>query len=60
MSGVWRADGRRDRSALKQLRAGLPFLELKLVGPEEFDDYVDIIFVTDRMGVPKGMVEVLL
>lgn len=45
---------------MKQLRAGLPFLELKLVGPEEFDDYVDIIFVTDRMGVPKGMVEVLL
>lgn len=45
---------------MKQLRAGLPFLELKLVGPEEFDDYVDIIFVTGRMGVPKGMVEVLL
>ena len=31
-------DRPRDRSAVKQLRGGLPFLEMKLVGQEEFDD----------------------
>ena len=49
----------RDRSAVKQLRGGLPFLEMKLVGQEDFDDYVKVTFGTDRMGVPKGIVEVI-
>jgi hypothetical protein len=31
-------DRPRDGSAVKQLRGGLPFLEMKLVGQEEFDD----------------------
>jgi hypothetical protein len=51
---------RRDRSAIKQLRSGLPFLEMKLVGQEDFDDFVNVTFGTDRMGVPKGMIEVVL
>jgi hypothetical protein len=49
---------RRDREALRELRDGLPFLDLKLVGPDEFDEYVNVIFGTDRMGVAKGVVEV--
>jgi len=50
----------RDPSAIKQLRGGLPFVEMKLVGQEDFDDYVNATFGTDRMGVPKGMIEVIL
>ena len=50
----------RDQSAIQQLRGGLPFLELKLVGQEDFDDYLNAIFATDRMGVLKGMIEVIL
>ncbi len=50
---------RRDRSAVKELRGGLPFLEMKLVGQEDFDGYVNVTFGTDRVGVPKGMIEVL-
>ncbi len=51
---------RRDRAAVKELRGGLPFLEMKLVGQEDFDGYVNVTFGTDRLGVPKGMIEVLL
>jgi hypothetical protein len=51
---------RRDRAALLELRDGLPFLDLKLVGPEEFDEYVNVIYGADRMGVAKGVVEVIL
>ena len=55
------APGRhRNRSAIKQLRGGLPFLEMKLVGQEDFDEFVNVTFGTDRMGVPKGMIEVIL
>ncbi|HEX2477614.1 MAG TPA: hypothetical protein VHK01_22850 [Lacipirellulaceae bacterium] len=50
----------RDRSALRELRDGLPFLEMKLVGQEDFDEFVYTTFPTDRMGFSKGMVEVLL
>ncbi len=50
---------RRDRQAIRQLRAGLPFLDLKLVGPGDFEEYVSVTFGTDRHGVPKGMIEVI-
>jgi hypothetical protein len=50
---------RRDRDAVKELRAGLPFLDMKLVGQEDFDEFVNIIFGTDRVGVAKGMIEVI-
>ncbi len=49
----------RDRAAIAELRAGLPFLDLRLVGPEEYDEYVKITYGTDRAGVPKGMIEVI-
>ena len=51
---------RRERAAVRQLRGGLPFLEMKLVGQEDFDEYVNVTFGTDRTGVPKGMIEVIL
>lgn len=51
---------RRNRAAIKELRDALPFREMKLVGQEEFDEYVTVTFGTDRMGVSKGMIEVIL
>ena len=38
----------------------LPFLDMKLVGQTDFDEYVNVTFATDRIGVPKGMIEVML
>jgi len=51
---------RRDRSAIKQLRNGLPFLEISLVDQTGFDDLVNFFFATDRLGSSKGMIEVIL
>lgn len=48
-----------DADAEAELNAGLPFLEMKLVGQADFDEYVMHVFGTDRMGVAKGMVEVM-
>ncbi len=48
-----------DAAAEAELETGLPFLEMKLLGPADFDDYVNVTFGTDRMGVPKGMIEVI-
>jgi hypothetical protein len=50
----------RDRDAMKELRAGFPFLDIKLVGQPDFDEYVNFTFATDRAGTPKGIVEVVL
>jgi hypothetical protein len=47
-----------DAAAEAELLAGLPFLELKLVRQTEFDEYVNLVFGTDRRGKPKGMIEV--
>jgi hypothetical protein len=49
-----------DRVATRGLRDGLPFLDMKLVGQEDFDEYVGVTFGTDRAGTPKGMIEVRL
>jgi len=49
----------RDAAAIEELRDGLPFLEMKLVGQDEFDEYVNDTFALDRDGVPKGMIEVV-
>jgi hypothetical protein len=49
-----------DQTADEELDAGLPFIDLKRVGPEQFDLFVQEIFATDRDNVPKGMIEVLL
>ena len=50
----------RDAAAEKELLEGLPFIELKIVGPAEFTLFVEQIFGTDRQGAPKGMIEVAL
>lgn len=49
-----------DAAAVEELRDGLPFLEMKLVGQDEFDEYVNNTFASDRDGAPKGMIEVTL
>ena len=48
-----------DAAAEAELEAGLPFVEVRLVDDVVFDEYVNVIFATDRMGNPKGMVEVV-
>jgi hypothetical protein len=45
--------------AVAELEAGLPFLEVQLVRDDLFDDYVNVIFASDRWGGAKGMVEVI-
>src|SRR5947209_4905049 len=45
----------RDAEAEKELLDGLPFVELKIVGPEDFALFVERIFASDRLAVPKGM-----
>ena len=47
-------------TAEAELVEGLPFLEIKLVRQDGFDEYVHEFFATDRHRVPKGMVEVIL
>ena len=49
-----------DRNALKELRVGLPFLDIAIVEQVDFDEFVGHVFAADRFNVPKGMVEVIL
>ncbi|HVT89485.1 MAG TPA: hypothetical protein VHD56_11575 [Tepidisphaeraceae bacterium] len=49
----------RDRSAIKELQDGLPFLSVALVDEDGFDQLVNRFFVTDRFGRSKGMIEVI-
>lgn len=42
-----------------ELLAGLPFLEILLVGPDEFNELVNRTFATDRHGRAKSMIEVI-
>ncbi len=51
---------RRDRAAFNELRQGLPFLDIELVGPDDFVELVEGVFAADRVGVSKGMIEVTL
>jgi hypothetical protein len=50
----------RDAAAEKELVDGLPFVELKIVGAEDFALFVQRVFASDRQAVPKGMIEVVL
>lgn len=50
----------RDADAERELLDGLPFIEMKLVGAEDFALLVEHIIASDRQAVPKGMIEVLL
>jgi hypothetical protein len=49
-----------DADAEKELLDGLPFIELKMVGAEDFALLVEHIFASDRKAIPKGMIEVVL
>jgi hypothetical protein len=49
-----------DQSADAELWAGLPFIQIALVGATEFVIYVEEIYATDRHANPKGMIEVVL
>jgi hypothetical protein len=50
----------RDAVADAELQQGLPFLQMAFATQAVFDHYVDVFFATDRRGVAKGMIEVLL
>ena len=50
---------RRNRVAIRELRSGLPFLEIAIVDADEFAYLVDDWFASDRFYQPKGMIEVL-
>ena len=47
-----------DVGAFRELRAGLPFLDLTIVRGRRFDEYMRRIFARDRFGAPNGMIEV--
>lgn len=49
-----------DESADAELWAGLPFVQIALVGQKDFELYVEKIYATDRHGNTKGMIEVIL
>src|SRR5262249_37528818 len=49
-----------DPRAEKELRDGLPFIALDLVGEDQFRILTERFFATDRLAVPKGMIEVVL
>ena len=51
---------RKDSGAFNELRDGLPFLDITLASPEDFQEFVSHVFAADRMGVGKGMIEVIL
>lgn len=52
--------GRRSRVAFQELGKGLPFLDITLADPRDFEEFVNVTFAADRQGVSKGMIEVIL
>ena len=54
------SDYPKDVSAARDLRKGLPVLDLIVVEPEEFAHFVDRFFAADREFEAKGMIEVIL
>ena len=48
-----------DMAEEDELLKGLPFLEIALVGLEDFEELVNVTFASDRHGVAKGMIEVV-
>ncbi|MEX0642413.1 MAG: hypothetical protein WD468_06915 [Pirellulales bacterium] len=43
-----------DPNAELELLQGLPFLEISLVDPDDFNELVNETFASDRFGAPKG------
>ena len=60
VGGVFLAERNEAVRAEGELRDGLPFIQLAVVDQETFDRYVEVIFGTDRKGLPKGVIEVVL
>jgi hypothetical protein len=56
---LFRPGKRVDAAAFKELRAGLPFLDIAIAGPSRFKQYIERLFASDRLGIPKGMIEVV-
>jgi hypothetical protein len=54
------ADSATDLDADEELIEGLPFLAISLVGPDDFDELVNVTYASDRDCVSKGMIEVVL
>ncbi|MEK7793593.1 MAG: hypothetical protein AAB353_03645 [Candidatus Hydrogenedentota bacterium] len=54
------AGRRRNHAAIRELRSGLPFLDIAISDQKEFDRLTGDFFAEDRLGSPKGMVEVVL
>jgi hypothetical protein len=51
----------KDVQAFRELRAGLPFVDAAIVrSARRFEQYVHGIYANDRVGRPKGMIEVTL
>lgn len=48
-----------EHAAEGELSNGLPFLDISLVGPVDFEDFVGNLFAVDRTGDAKGMIEVM-
>ncbi|MEX2316120.1 MAG: hypothetical protein WD669_03145 [Pirellulales bacterium] len=47
-----------DVAAEDALVQGLPFLDIKLVASQEFNEFVNVTFASDRFRASKGMIEV--
>ncbi len=56
---LFRRRKRLDHAAFKELRAGLPFLDIAIAAPKRFEEYVSRLFAADRHLVPIGMAEVM-
>jgi hypothetical protein len=50
----------RDAAAEAELLAGLPFVNLELAEQDDFQQFTQDIFASDRDLVPKGMIEIIL
>lgn len=53
------AERSHNRQAEEELLQGLPFLDISLVGREDFEELVSVTFATDRFAIKKGLIEVL-
>jgi len=49
-----------DSAAEDELLQGLPFLDISLVGPKDFDYFIRRFFAVDRTLQTKGMIEVVI
>ena len=48
-----------DRSANEELLEGLPFLTIEFANAKKFTEFTREFFGTDRVGIPKGLIEVM-